>query len=104
VLAEFKRQLKDDMLNASFHSENLVLDDYDRYFRDTWFLEIQNGVVLVDGANRAVTAEGLRKYARRLKETFKRIAGVDVEFRMAELNGNGERTATTLRRQRAANA
>jgi hypothetical protein len=91
LLAKFKLRLKDDMLNASFRAKHLPFDDYDRYFRDTWFVSIQNNVVMVEGANTAVTAEGLRKYDRRLKETFRRIAGIDVQFQMAEVGGDGER-------------
>jgi hypothetical protein len=94
LLAEFKLRLKDDMLNASFRAKQLAWDDYDRYFRDSWF-EIQNGVVLMNGANPVICAEGLRKYKRRLKDTFKRVGGVDVDFRIAEAKGNDERTQDT---------
>jgi hypothetical protein len=94
LLAEFKLRLKDDLQNASFRARHLAFDEYDHYFRETWFLAIRDGVVLVGGADLAVSAEGLQKYARRLKETFRRIAGVNVEFRMVEANGNGERIAS----------
>ncbi len=78
------------MLEASFCAKNLAFDDYDRYFRDAWFWGISNGVVLVDGADPIVTAEGLRKHERRLKDTFRKTVGIDVEFQMVEMSGAAE--------------
>ena len=83
LIAAFKLRLKDEMQNASFQSSNLAFDDYDRYFRDAHF-SLHNGVMLVDSPTPDQCAEGLRKYQRRLKDTFEREARVEVEFRMAE--------------------
>jgi hypothetical protein len=90
LLSEFQLQLKDDMVNASFQSKNLDASDYDRYFRDTWCIEIRGNVILVDGTNRTLTAEGLRKYNSRLKQTFRKLSGKEVEFQMVRI-GDGRR-------------
>ena len=89
LLTKFKMQLKDEMLNASFYARKLDGGDYDRYFRDTWFIEICGNVILVDGTNRTLTAEGLRKYDRRLKQTFRKLSGMEVDFQMVRIGDSG---------------
>jgi len=84
LLEAFTLSLKDSMLTASFRSANLDQDEYDRYFRDSWFPDIVGNVVLADGGDLAATAKGLRKYERRLKTLFKGLSGQDVEFRLAD--------------------
>ena len=89
LLTKFKMQLKDEMINASFYAKKLDSGDYDRYFRDTWFMEIRGNVILVDGASRTLTAEGLRKYDRRLKQTFRKLSGMEVDFQMVRIGDSG---------------
>lgn len=89
LLTKFKMQLKDEMLNASFYARKLDGGEYDRYFRDTWFIEIRGNVILVDGTNRTLTAEGLRKYDRRLKQTFRKLSGMEVDFQMVRIGDSG---------------
>ncbi|MGC2210375.1 MAG: hypothetical protein WA532_09725 [Candidatus Korobacteraceae bacterium] len=103
LLADFKFQLKKDMLEASFCAKHLASDDYDLYFRDAYFWGISNGVVLVDGAAPDITAEGLKKYERRLKDTYRKTVGIDVEFQMAEMSGAAENALAPTGRQGNAN-
>jgi hypothetical protein len=103
VLADFKFQLKKEMLESSFCAKHLAFDDYDRCFRDACFWGISNGVVLVDGPDPDVIAEGLKKYERRLKDTFRKTVGIDVEFQMAEMSGAAETALAPTGRQVNAN-
>jgi hypothetical protein len=94
LLERFQLRLKSDMLTASFRSGNLE-NDYDQYFRDTWFSLAENGVIYVDGINRGKSEAGLRKHYRRLKETFLIVSGRKIEFQMRPVESEKPRDVRT---------
>lgn len=77
--------LKSDMYTTEVVSRNLrgQASAYDKYFRDSWLVEITDGdpaVVYLDHPQRELLAEGVKKFQKRLVATFHRSAGANAEF------------------------
>lgn len=83
VRACLKQELADFSLRASRFAH--LPYDFDEMFRDTWQVETREGGIVVIGSdNRALTAEGLRKYERRLKLIARRLFNLDMQFTTAQ--------------------
>jgi hypothetical protein len=80
----FKLKLKDDLSSAYVHSPNFQEQAYEKHFRDCYLAEIEEGgnVVILGSPDPDALRVGLDKFSTRLVNTFRAVAGVEVEFRM----------------------
>lgn len=66
-------QLKDDLSDAFVKTPHFEECAYDQYFRDAWLVEIKNNFATLDSARPDLLREGVEKFQKRLRETFRRI-------------------------------
>lgn len=69
--------LKDDLSDA-YVKARFEECAYDKYFRDAWLVEIRNGVAILDSNEPELLQEGVGKFQKRLRDTFR---GVEYEIR-----------------------
>ena len=67
---KFYEYLKDDLSTAYVNNGNFQECAYDKYFRDSYLVEIRNGVAFLDSTNPAVLREGIEKFQPRLRKTL----------------------------------
>ncbi len=75
VWQDLRLRLKSDLCSTRLGRTALV-DDYDLYFRDTWFVLISEKTIYIGATNPMRTQEGLRKYANRLRRLTEVLFGV----------------------------
>jgi hypothetical protein len=65
------RYLKDDLSDAFVKTAHFEECAYDRYFRDCWLVEIRNDVAVLDSNDPQLLQEGVEKFQKRLRDTFR---------------------------------
>jgi len=65
--------LKDDLSDAYVKNPLFQELAYDKYFRDAWLVDIKGGVAILDGSEAELLREGVEKFQRRLRDTFRAV-------------------------------
>src|SRR5438034_6018887 len=76
------QRLKEDFANAYVFNQHFKENAYDKYFRDSWLVAIEDGVVILNSPQPSLLREGLRTFHQRLTKTFRDVAGFDVKFQL----------------------
>lgn len=69
--------LKDDLSTAYVNNQHFQELAYDKYFRDCCLVEIRDGIAFLASPDSVVLREGVEKFQKRLRLTFKG-AGIDL--------------------------
>jgi hypothetical protein len=65
--------LKDDLSAAFVKTPHFHECAYDKYFRDAWLMEIRNDIAVLDSDQPELLEEGVQKFQRRLRDTFRGV-------------------------------
>ena len=76
--------LKDDLSSAYVHNGRFQENAYDKYFRDAWLVEIRCGVAILDTPEPELLREGVEKFQRRLRETFRAVVSEVCAIKVAK--------------------
>ncbi len=79
-----RQYLKDDLATAYVNTPHFREDSYDKYFRDSWLVEIRDGMAFLDSSNPANLREGVEKFQSRLRATIRRAGGRIDQIRVQE--------------------
>jgi hypothetical protein len=75
-------ELKDDFGTAYVSNKRFQEDQFEKYFRDSWLVAIEDGTAVLDGLHPQNLRDGVEKFHRRLLDTFRGVAGFEVEFQV----------------------
>lgn len=76
--------LKDDLSSAYVHNNRFQENAYDKYFRDAWLVEIRSGVAILGSPEPDLLREGVGKFQRRLRDTFRAVVSEVYAIRVAK--------------------
>ncbi|SRR5713101_1800510 len=66
--------LKDDLSMAYVNAAVFQESAYDKYFRDSWLVEIRGDTAILDSWQPEILCEGVEKFQQRLRDTFRAVA------------------------------
>lgn len=81
-------KLKEDFANAYVFNSRFKEDQFDKYFRDSWLVTIEDGTAFLDAPRPLILQEGLQKFHQRLNKTFRGVAGYEVRFQLLAHKNN----------------
>ena len=76
------QRLKEDFADAYVFNQHFKENAYDKYFRDSWLVAIEDGVAILNSPQPCLLREGLQTFQQRLTKTFRDVAGFDVQFQL----------------------
>ncbi len=79
--------LKDDLSDSYVKNPLFQESAYDKYFRDAWLVEIKGGDAILDSPEPELLREGVEKFQRRLRETFRAVVFGVHAIRIAKSSG-----------------
>jgi hypothetical protein len=70
---KFYSYLKDDLSTAYVNNGHFQECAFDKYFRDSYLVEIKNGVAFLDSPDPTILRAGVEKFQSRLRRTFQGV-------------------------------
>ena len=75
-------KLKTDFGTAYVFNSRFKENAYEKYFRDCYLVAVEDGVAFVDSPQPHVLHQGLRLFQKRLRDTWRSVAGYEVEVQL----------------------
>jgi hypothetical protein len=93
IWQKLSKRLKEDLSTAFVNNSRFHDCAYDKYFRDSWLVEIRNGVAILDSTDPVLLHEGVVKFQKRLRDAFQGDGYEIHSIRVRERSRNAD-TAT----------
>jgi Helix-turn-helix domain len=76
--------LKDDLSTGYVNNGRFQTNDYEKYFRDAWLVEIKGGIAILDSPEPNLLCDGVEKFQRRLRDTFRAVVSEVYSIKVAK--------------------
>jgi helix-turn-helix protein len=76
------QKLKEDFASAYVSNKHFQDEKFDKHFRDSHLVKIEDGVAFLDAPDPQALADGLRQFHQRVSKTFLAVAGFEVKFQL----------------------
>ncbi|MGH9503831.1 MAG: hypothetical protein ACRD20_13340 [Terriglobales bacterium] len=80
-------KLKDDFAAGYVFNSHFTEDAYEKYFRGSHLIAVEDGIAVLDSSQPEALLEGLQKFHQRLASTFRNVAGYEVQFQLRHNEG-----------------